>query len=238
MTIRPVGSDGDGSSAVVNVLPKPGVTDPEAESALAILNDLGYSVSNVRTIRTYRIDGPADSLPRLIERVLANDAVEQAIIGALPFDHLGQGQPYHFRREEVPIRGLDDAALIELSRSGQLSLSLAELKAIQRHFAGLGRDPTDCELETLAQTWSEHCSHKTLKGRIAFEGRTIDNLLKETIFRATRRTGLRLARQRLQRQRRGHPVRRRLRRLFQGRDAQPPLGHRPLWRCRTRDWAA
>ena len=28
--------------------------------------------------------------------------------------------------------------------------------------------PTDCELETLAQTWSEHCSHKTLRGRISF----------------------------------------------------------------------
>jgi phosphoribosylformylglycinamidine synthase II len=186
VAIRPVGAPGDGPSAVVNVLPKPGVTDPEAESALSLLNDLGYPVSNVRTIRTYRLDGPVDKLPRLIEGVLANDAVEQAFVGALPFDRLGQGQPYHFRREEVPIRGLDDASLIELSRSGQLSLSLAELKAIQRHFAGLDRDPTDCELETLAQTWSEHCSHKTLKGRIAFEGRTIDNLLKETIFRATR----------------------------------------------------
>ena len=186
VAIRPVGASGDGPSAVVNVLPKPGVTDPEAESALSLLKDLGYPVSNVRTIRTYRIDGPAEKLSRLIERVLANDAVEQAFVGALPFDHLGQGQPYRFRREEVPIRGLDDASLIELSRSGQLSLSLAEMKAIQHHFAGLGREPTDCELETLAQTWSEHCSHKTLKGRIAFEGRTIDNLLKETIFRATR----------------------------------------------------
>ncbi len=185
-TSRPIRTSIDGSSTIVHVLPKPGVTDPEAESALAILKDLDYPVSNVRTIRTYRIDGPADQLPRLIERVLANDAVEQAIIGDLPFDRLGQGQPYQFRKEEVPIRGLDDGALKELSRSGQLSLSLAEMKAIQQHFAGLGRDPTDCELETLAQTWSEHCSHKTLKGRIAFEGRTIDNLLKETIFRATR----------------------------------------------------
>ena len=44
------------------------------------------------------------------------------------------------------------------------------MKTIQRHFAELGRDPTDCELETLAQTWSEHCSHKTLRGRIEFEG--------------------------------------------------------------------
>ncbi len=63
------------------------------------------------------------------------------------------------------------------------------MKTIQRHFAELGRDPTDCELETLAQTWSEHCSHKTLRGRIAFEGRTIDNLLKQTIFRATHELG-------------------------------------------------
>ncbi len=184
-TLRPIPSPVDGACPVVHVLPKPGVTDPEAESALALLKDLGYAVTNVRTIRTYRVEGPANALPRLIVRLLANDAVEQAVVGELTFDHLGQGQPYPFRREEVPIRGLDDVALWELSRSGQLSLSLAEMKAIQQHFAGIGRDPTDCELETLAQTWSEHCSHKTLKGRIAFEGRRIDNLLKETIFRAT-----------------------------------------------------
>ncbi len=73
-----------------------------------------------------------------------------------------------------------------MSRSGQLALGIAEMKAVQRHFAELGREPTDCELETIAQTWSEHCSHKTLRGRIEFQGRTIDNLLKETIFRATR----------------------------------------------------
>jgi phosphoribosylformylglycinamidine synthase len=64
------------------------------------------------------------------------------------------------------------------------------MRAIQEHFAGVGRDPTDCELETLAQTWSEHCSHKTLRGRIEFEGRTIDNLLKQTIFAATRELNL------------------------------------------------
>jgi phosphoribosylformylglycinamidine synthase len=184
--LRPIGAAEDQAPGVVHVLPKPGVTDPEAESALALLTDLGYRVTDMRSIRTYHIDGPATSLPRLIRRVLANDAVEQAVLGALPFDRLGQGQPYQFRRVEVPIRSLDDEALVRLSRSGQLSLSLAEMRAIQLHFAGLGREPTDCELETLAQTWSEHCSHKTLKGRIAFRGRMIDNLLKETIFGATR----------------------------------------------------
>ena len=63
------------------------------------------------------------------------------------------------------------------------------MQAIKRHFAELGRDPTDCELETLAQTWSEHCSHKTLRGRISFRGKTIDNLLKQTIFKATHDLG-------------------------------------------------
>src|SRR5207244_1231856 len=62
---------------------------------------------------------------------------------------------------------------------------LAEMRTIQSYFREQGRDPTDAELETLAQTWSEHCSHKTLKGRIDFNGRGIDNLLKETIFGAT-----------------------------------------------------
>ena len=184
-TIRPAGARWVGPGRVVHVMPKPGVTDPEAESALALLRNLEFAVSNVRTIRTYRIDGPAASMPGLISRVLANDAVELAVEGELPFDQLGGGQPYRFERIDVPIRALSDLELVSLSRAGQLALGLAEMKTIQRHFAELGRDPTDCELETLAQTWSEHCSHKTLRGRIAFEGRTIDNLLKQTIFRAT-----------------------------------------------------
>ncbi len=175
-----------GPGAVVHVLPKPGVTDPEAESALALLRDLGYAVEGTRTIRTFRVAGPPDSLRGLIERVLANDAVEQAIAGPLPFEHLGQGHEYQFERAVVPLCKLDDLALERVSRAGQLALGLAEMKAIQHHFTELAREPTDCELETIAQTWSEHCSHKTLRGRIEFQGRTIDNLLKETIFGATR----------------------------------------------------
>jgi phosphoribosylformylglycinamidine synthase subunit PurSL len=188
-TIRPSRAGWDGPDAIVHVLPKPGVTDPEAESALALLRSLEYAVSGVRTIRTYRIKGPRENVPRLISRVLANDAVEQAVEGTLPFDQLGGGQPYRFERIEIPLRTLNDQQLVDLSKTGQLALGLAEMKTIQRHFAEIGRDPTDCELETLAQTWSEHCSHKTLRGRISFQGRTIDNLLKQTIFGATRELG-------------------------------------------------
>jgi phosphoribosylformylglycinamidine synthase len=51
-----------------------------------------------------------------------------------------------------------------------LALDGAEMAAIQRHFQQLGRAPTRLELETLAQTWSEHCKHKTLTGNVRFEG--------------------------------------------------------------------
>ncbi|MDX2035620.1 MAG: phosphoribosylformylglycinamidine synthase subunit PurL [Isosphaeraceae bacterium] len=184
-SIQPSSAPADPGRTVVHVLRKPGVTDPEAESALALLEDHGLAVENVRAVRSFEIVGDMGHLPRLIQRVLANDAVEQAIVGTLPFERLGQGTPYRFERVEVPIRELDDASLQHLSKSGQLYLSLDEMRTIRDFFRAENRDPSDCELETIAQTWSEHCSHKTLRGRIEFEGEVIDNLLKNTIFKAT-----------------------------------------------------
>src|SRR6185503_1839715 len=81
----------------------------------------------------------------------------------------------------VPLAGASDERLLEISRQGVLSLSLLEMKAIQSHYATLGKDPTACELETLAQTWSEHCKHKTFTGIVEMDGERIDNLLKQTI---------------------------------------------------------
>src|SRR5439155_2011885 len=119
-------------------------------------------------------------------------AIEQLVAGPLAPAHLALGTAYVFRRIAVPLRDLDDSALERLSRQGQLALNLAEMRAIQAHYRELERDPTDVELETLAQTWSEHCSHKTLKGRITLGERTYDNLLKETIFAATEEVRRRL----------------------------------------------
>ena len=191
-SIHPAGSahpthgPDDPAARTIYVLPKPGVTDPEGESARALLQSAGLAVDHVRTLRSYRVAGPAAALPDLIRRVLANDAVEQAVVGSFPFDHLDQGTAYTFRRVEVPILGKTDAELQAISKAGQLHFSVAEFAAVQAHFQELGREPTDAELETLAQTWSEHCSHKTLRGRIEFNGEVIDNLLKSTIFGATK----------------------------------------------------
>jgi phosphoribosylformylglycinamidine synthase len=174
----------------LQVLLKPGVMDPVAQSAEAAIRDFGWNVDAVRTLRKYWLAGPTDDELRAISgELLANDAIEQVIAGPLPFDRLQTGGEYRFELRTVPIRGLDDAGLMRLSKEGQLYLQPAEMQTIQRHFAELGRDPTDIELETIAQTWSEHCSHKTLAGRIAYQDehgeRQFENMLKETIFAAT-----------------------------------------------------
>jgi phosphoribosylformylglycinamidine synthase len=184
------GAANGASASLVHVLPKPGVTDPVAESARQLLRDLGYRVEAVRSVRTYHVEGPEAQKEALTRRVLANDAVEQVVLGQLELDRLGQGHVYHFKKIEIPLSGMDDQRLMETSRAGQLSLSLEEMRTIQEHFRSAGREPTDCELETIAQTWSEHCSHKTLRGRVEFDGEVIDNLLKQTIFKATQDLGL------------------------------------------------
>ncbi len=56
------------------------------------------------------------------------------------------------------------AAFWRSAVAGLLSLNLQEMKAIQSYFDRQGRNPTDIELETIAQTWSEHCKHKTFSG--------------------------------------------------------------------------
>jgi phosphoribosylformylglycinamidine synthase len=180
-----------GNGKLVHVLPKPGVMDPVAQSTLMAISDYKFPATSVRTLRKYWISGlPDDRLRQLANKVLANDAIEQVIVGPLPFNRLELGSDYSFQLVHVRLRGLDDDALAKMSREGQLYLSLAEMKTIQDYFSALGRDPTDAELETLAQTWSEHCSHKTLGGRVAYRDpdgeRRFENMLKETIFAATK----------------------------------------------------
>ncbi len=90
----------------------------------------------------------------------------------------------------MPLLNAGDSALLEISRKGVLSLSLDEMKVIKAYFVSAGRDPSDVELETIAQTWSEHCKHKTFAGLIEYKeegrgSRVYDNLLKNTVMKAT-----------------------------------------------------
>jgi len=89
------------------------------------------------------------------------------------------------------LNGLAPKDLKTLSARHGWSLNELELIAIQAHFRRLKREPTLAEIETLAQTWSEHCKHKTFTGPIRYtEGkktRLIKSLLAETIVEPTKR---------------------------------------------------
>ena len=192
-------SAGSGATAdqhVISVLFHPGVTDSVAENAVTALRRMGLQVTHAATCRRYRLVGDLSSASHavLCRRVLSNEAIEYVARGPLAIRDLALGGEYRLKLTTVPIRGMDDTQLQQLSKSGQLYLSLPEMRVVRDHFAGLDRDPTDIELETVAQTWSEHCSHKTLAGRIHYvetQGGQVlrdiqfRNMLKETIFAAT-----------------------------------------------------
>ncbi len=72
------------------------------------------------------------------------------------------------KAEKIKILDCDDNTLMEISKNGLLSLSIVEMRRIQKYFSEIGREPTDLELEMIAQTWSEHCFHKTFKSEIKY----------------------------------------------------------------------
>lgn len=182
------------ASTLVFTLPKPGVMDPVAQSTKQLLNNIGLAVKEVRTFRKYWLSTAAGAvdksvIERLCQKVLANDSIEQVNVGPLTLTELAVGSNYEFEKVTVPILKLNDDELMKLSKEGQLYFSLPEMKTIQAHYEKVGREPTDIELETIAQTWSEHCSHKTLGGKIEYSDengtRQFQSMLKETIFAAT-----------------------------------------------------
>lgn len=180
----------DDSQACRYVLLKPGVTDAIALTALHTMQASGFAVRAVRTYRKYWISGVSAETMQLLERkVIANASIEEVAVAPLQLSTLSADVRYDFDLVTVPLLEADDPQLLQISRQGGLSLNLVEMQTIQTHYRGLNRNPSDIELETIAQTWSEHCSHKTLAGRIDYEDpngrRSFQNMLKETIFKAT-----------------------------------------------------
>ncbi len=172
----------------LEVVRRAGVMDPTAQSVVRAARALGIEVTDVRSWNAYVLPGATD--PELLERfgqdVLANEVIEEVRLnpeqGIPPAPQLAERA---FTLNHVKLADADEQRLAHLSVEGCLALDTTEMKAVQAHFAHEGRDPTDIELETIAQTWSEHCKHKTLTGLVNYEGKIHDNLLKSTIARAT-----------------------------------------------------
>ena len=117
--------------------------------------------------RRYELEGDItdDELTLLTRRLLANGTIEMAVEGQYAAD-FSPHRSDPAMVEAVPVEGLSDDELVALSHERLLSLDLAEMTVIADHFRLEGRPPTDAELETLAQTWSEHCVHKTFRADI------------------------------------------------------------------------
>lgn len=171
---------------LVEVAYRPGVMNPEAASLRKAAADLGITglvAADSSWEYAFYGDGiTADDVRLITERLLVNPTIQQVMRekpGTLVIK--GEAAP----TQVIPLRGMGDEELMALSRD-RLFLNLEEMRHIQAYFRRLGRDPTDCELETLAQTWSEHCYHKTFKAKLTVNGEERPPLL-ERLRDATRR---------------------------------------------------
>jgi phosphoribosylformylglycinamidine synthase II len=169
------------TGAGFEVLFNPGVTDPREESVRKAIADMGIEIQSVKTGNNYVVQGTFDpnQLTKCAELFLYNPLIQH-------IKH-GSEETYKPPGYEFHLRQIDPCGdLLKLSREMGLSLSRTEMEVVRDYFNKEGRKPIDVELETIAQTWSEHCRHKTFLGKIMFNGEQIDNLLKKTIMQATR----------------------------------------------------
>ena len=201
-----IGASEPRASSLIEVHPLPGVMDPDAEAIEAAIASMLECAVQVRTAVRYDMHGVDDAeAHRIASACLANPLIHDVHIGPAHPTEFPAGHAHDMSVHEVPLRELDDPALERLSREAHLFLSLDEMQSVREHFRLQQRDPRDIELETLAQTWSEHCVHKTLKATIEYTGELpggddipgaerladgrlrINNLLKSTVAAATYR---------------------------------------------------
>ena len=182
----------------VEIAHNPGVMDPVEESTIKGIKDLGVDgIQSVRTAKKYLLHGTLTKkdLETVTNKVLSNKLIQHVVDHTWPSKASGApNKDAAFDLVLVDLISANDRKLMKLSSDGQLFLNLDEMKAIRKYFKNIKRNPTDCELETIAQTWSEHCYHKTFRGNVDYsysdngemKTKTIRNLMKTTIVKATK----------------------------------------------------
>jgi phosphoribosylformylglycinamidine synthase len=207
---QPLGLDGYTSAIIVAKLP--GVTDDEGMSAQKSLIDITGiaipdAVQQIFSQEIYAIENtvPVEVLKEFAETSLCNKLINHITCGtriALPPLYVPEVHLHIDEQiEAIPI-SVSDEALLQLSHERLLALNLEEMQAVKAYYAdpavrrgrvarNLPPDPTDCELEIIAQTWSEHCKHKEFNATIQYTNtadstkKTITSLFKTYIKAAT-----------------------------------------------------
>ncbi len=70
---------------------------------------------------------------------------------------------FPFEIYEINLVEASDDELVKISEDLGLALNLEEMRKIKEYFVKKGRNPTDIELQSIAQAWSEHCCYKSSK---------------------------------------------------------------------------
>ncbi len=164
------------NNLAIEIAPKLGVTNTEIESLIRSVADLGIQIRSANSSKKYIFYPRPNTheLDLIINKILMNKTIEEVLTEEKKtFLIAGKSAP----TLKIVIRNLEKRALEKISVDRQLWLSSNEMKVIQDYFNKLHRDPTDCELETLAQTWSEHCFHKTFKSPLKFGKRIKPSLI-------------------------------------------------------------
>lgn len=207
-----------GFSAYIAIAKLPGVTDDEGISAQKSLadflnEDIDTHRQHIFSQDVFYIEKPLpENMLRLIaEQLLGNKLINYFTCGLLPQAAEDRTQlPLYVPEVKLEIDSqtdiidlnISDEDLVLLSKKQVLALNLAEMKAIQQHYnapqtqadrqaAGMPWQPTDCELEVIAQTWSEHCKHKEFNAHIDYTDvdtghkKQINSLFKTYIKGAT-----------------------------------------------------
>ncbi|BDQ33826.1 AIR synthase-related protein [Pseudodesulfovibrio portus] len=182
---------------IIEVGFRPGVTDNEGRTARETLGVvLGLDKKalegvKVYTSRQYLItaDMAEGDIKRIGKDLLANELIQRFEYKSAATWTTDPGFEAKAARvtgeasDEVniiPLSTMTDQEMTDFSRANTLALSLREMHDIRAWYAdpavqaerakfGLGIDPTDAEIEVLAQTWSEHCKHKIFSAKIAYE---------------------------------------------------------------------
>ena len=201
-------------ACAVAVAQLPGVTDDEGISAQMAMADffnldLDVNTQHIFSQYIYFFENKLteEQLKSVSKRLLGNPLINHFSYGFADSETNKITLKYYVPEvrltidntvEYIQLENLTDEELIHLSKTKVLALNLEEMQAVRNHYLdpeirakrqelGLAMQPTDCELEVFAQTWSEHCKHKEFNAIVHYdnkekgEQKTIKSIFKTYI---------------------------------------------------------
>ncbi|NLN94201.1 MAG: phosphoribosylformylglycinamidine synthase [Candidatus Hydrogenedens sp.] len=206
-------------SCVIEVGFLPGVTDNAGRSAKEGVEDsIGRALARGEAVYKSTLhvfqDTTLEQAEIIASSLLANELIEQFAIRTPEEMEQLQGRcllslPRVVEYDVPPVESIDlnlsDDDLQQMSRDRMFALELKEMQVIRDYYncpqvrehrrsLGMPENPTDIEMEILAQTWSEHCKHKIFDAIIHYEEadgskRIIDSVFKSYIRKLTEEVG-------------------------------------------------